>query len=288
MRYLVIYLLLPMICMAQGNIPMEGSRFIYASVSLYEQSDSALIATVPANAELRRITMICDTAFTGGETDSIKIGIQGEDIPYNDSFRFGDLPHDSLSAGDAVSLSHYHTRQDEAGMLYTADSSVTVECTDINTFYPVGGLTKLPFGDLRESTTGAALIVQKYREGYYRANVSFSFESDNGNVVSRGALFKNTSRLEQVEFARKIGTANDVGSASAVGGVFLADHDSVRFELSSDQASTTFTVNFAQVVLQKYRDFKPYRTGSEPRNIMLYCGATTGRFRFVVEYVTFP
>jgi hypothetical protein len=285
MRYIIAFILLT--SFASGQIADTRNFREVADISLYQHADSALLFSVPANSALKSLTIICDSAFQAGETDSIKIGVQGEDIPYNDSFRFGDLPYDSLSAGDVVRLSHYQSRQDEAGMLFTNDSSVIVECTDINTFYPVSGLTKLPFGDLRESTTGAALVVEKYRHGYYRANVSFSFESDNGNVVSRGALFKNTSRVAHIEFARKIGTANDVGSASSVGGVFLADHDSVRFELSSDQASTTFTVNFAQLVLQKYRDFIPYRTGGSSRNIMLYCGANTGRFRFVLEYVQY-
>jgi len=294
-KRILILLLLPVSVFAQefGQVQIAT-----ADISLYQYTDSATLFELPANVELKSLTMICDTAFTAGETDSIKVGIQGEDAPSSNSFRFGDLKHDSLKAGESLSLSHYTSRQQVAGKLYAYETELVVACADADTYYPITGLRAFEITHVGQgwstkdnfdtSVTQAALIARKYRGGWYRANIGMSFYGSKANIVAHGEIYLDTDGWDYITFEEAIASASNTHTASASGGVYIADGDSVRFMLKSDAASTNYTVTHGQLVLQKYEDRTPYRTGSEPKNIMLYCRATTGRFRFVVEYVTFP
>ena len=272
--------------MAQG-IGVNFTRQEYKTVSLYQEADSVLLFAVPAGAELRSLTIICDSAYTGGETDSIKVGIQGEDTPYTDSFRFADIASDSLSAGDALALSHTHYRQGNAGKLYIYDGEVAVECTDADTYYPVTNMLRFPYGTFDTSITGSALIAGKYMDAWYEGSFNISFSASKA-ATAQVELFKNGAAYGEIAIERTISTGNQFGAASASGGVHLAAGDSLGVSMKTSSAGTTFTIHHMQVSAAEFDDSAPYRTGSTSKNIMLYCGATTGRFRFVLEYIVIP
>ena len=257
------------------------------TISLYQYADSVTLFELPENVTLRSFQIRCDTAISGGDTDSIKIGIQGESAYYKDSFRFADIPYDSLTTGDVISVSHTHFRQDIAGKLFLYEAEQDVVCTDVGTFYPLKGMRKFVFGDMDTSLTQSALIIRKYCDGWYDADFNVSFSASKA-ATALVELFKDGNNYNEIAIERTISTGNQVGAASARGGVYLVAGDSVGVYFESSAASTTYTVHQAQLNLKRFNESTPYRTGASAKNIMLYCGASTGRFTFIIEYLAVP
>jgi hypothetical protein len=166
MKYFILIALLALPLAAQNN-PANGTsgvQRLYTRVHLPTDNaggaDSVLLFTLPANVELRAMTIHCDTVLTPGGSDSLKIGISGEDIPYTDTYRFADIANDSLSAGESITLSHTHYRQNNAGKLYVYDEEIDVVCTDADTYYPMTNMKRFVFGRFDTSVTGSALIAK--------------------------------------------------------------------------------------------------------------------------------
>ena len=265
----------------------SGVKRLYTRVHLPTVNtgqDSVLLFSLPANVELRYMSVHCDTIISPGGTDSIKIGISGEDIPVGDSYRFASIWNDSLQAGESVVVSHLTNRSNVAGQLYTYDGTVDVVCSDAETYYPITGLMRFPFGVLDTSGSGSALIVPKYCDGWYSAQFNISFSASSA-TTAHAEISLNGAGYDYIAIERTIGTGSSIGAASASGGIYLAAGDSVGIFIESDSPSKTFTINHCQLTLEKYTNGVPYRTGATGKDVYLYTGSQVGTFRFYLEYV---
>ena len=261
---------------------IEGTQRLYTRVRFTAKVDTVPLFTIPANCELRSLAIACDTAGSTG-TDSIKIGIQGEDLPLYDSFRFGSITVSDLTAGDVANLSHYQTRQFAKGGMYVYDGSVTVVCSDAETYYPVTCLFKSPGGNIDTSGSGSAFVIPKYFDGDY--NVDFEIGFSGSKVAeAHSELFHNTDEYDYISMPRSIGAGGSVGSKAARGRIELVANDSISIHMESGSISTTYTIEHMQFNAEKISDFVPYRTGATEKVIQLYTPTATGTYRFYVEY----
>ena len=102
------------------------------------------------------------------------------------------------------------------GELYVADSAVkqaipqSTSYTKITLFTNEGQSKRCV-----SSSTDDKITI--YKNGIYRVSGSFSIESDTNNVIARCAAFLSSAEQDQIHWKRKIGTANDAGSASFTG-----------------------------------------------------------------------
>ena len=261
---------------------IEGTQRLYTRVRFTAKVDTVPLFTIPANCEIKVLRMVCDTAGSTG-TDSLKIGIQGEDLPLYDSFRFGDLRVDSLQAGEVFELSHEIYRPQVAGMLYTYADELAIVCTDADAYYKLTGMRNFNLANLVDTSgSSSAMIIRKYCDGWYNANISMSY-SGNKTAVGHWEIVRNTTGYDYIASERTM-SPSAVGSASATGGIYLAASDSVGIQFASNSASTTFTISHLQFSITKFSNGYNYKTGSTAKVIQLYTPTATGTYRFYVEY----
>lgn len=278
--FISILLLLPVALSAQYDYAYAATKAKMIRLDSLA-TDSAHVCTLPAGVMLTRVMIVVDSAITGSDGDSIKIGIRGE-RPLH-PFRFADFPYDSLAEGTRKQLSHYTYRQSVSGYTYTYDMEIAVTATDADVYYPIVGLEPFPVNDFEISATGA-MIVKPYRDGCYDIRFGASLSASKANVDAHGEIFINDAGYDYISYERTISTASQIGSAFASGGASLAEGDSIRFHLKSDTPATTYTVHHAQLVACRTRDESPYTTDAE-REIWLYTRATGGQVRVFVEYI---
>jgi len=280
MKKLILFLFIPFISFAQTDVP-TGARMIVTTVNFDSlTTDSARIVVLPSGVALEEIWIAVDSTITGSAGDSIKIGITGE-RPIH-PFRFADLAYDSIAQGGKMRLSHLVHRSFSGGAKYTHNSTVSVTTGDAEVFSEVYGLQLFPYNDF-DTTAFGALKVRPYRDGYYNCYMGISFQSSKNNVTARGEVFINGAGYDYLAFERTISTATQTGAASASGGVYLAEGDTIRMGLSSTANATIFLLSDAQLTMYRVTPLDPYTTDAE-REIWLYTRATGGQVRVFVKY----
>lgn len=90
------------------------------------------------------------------------------------------------------------------------------------------------------------------KDGDYRIEGSFSFQSGTANVVSFGSVFIDGVEQEGIHFTRKVSTAGDVGNAGVTGLVSLTSGQVVDFRLRHDNGgSINFTFSYMNLNLAR-------------------------------------
>ena len=137
--------------------------------------------------------------------------------------------------------------------LYADDVTLTTALTTSGTWYKLTDLTGLNSSAHFDTLDGSRILV-KSLSGVYLVNFGTSFNGD-ANQTYHVALYKNSAKVPNVSMERKIGTGNDVGSASAVGLVTLAVGDTLDLRASAGANSLEININHLGFALFRLRPY---------------------------------
>ena len=91
---------------------------------------------------------------------------------------------------------------------------------------------------------GPCFISGKDGKGIYKIEYNASFTGDAGNQLYHIACFRNATKLPMASLERKLGTAGDIGAASAGGFVVInAATDIIDIRVQTASTGTQITIN---------------------------------------------
>lgn len=289
MVYIQTLLILLFPCVLLGQNWYLPSETFVKSIGTDDLADSILVFQLPSYCILLGVTLRVDS--TVSSDDSVKIGISGELDENISPYRFGDIDTDLMVVGDQelFVLSHFNTRQSVMGGQYTHETNgvgdqVTVLCVNADTPYPMMGLRSQPRQDFDTTLSMSSSTVRFYQDGDYDVYFTASFSASGANRDIHMYLEKNGTKLNNMAKQRTIGTGGDIGDGTMMGNVSLSPGDSLSISVESSAANTTVAIQHASLTIEKDQDGLPYTTGATPRDIYIYTGATSGKFRLFIQY----
>ena len=94
------------------------------------------------------------------------------------------------------------------------------------------------------NTTALSFVTGYEGKGTWHIGYNASFTASAGNKTYHIALFKNGTKIPFVSLERKLGTAGDIGAASASGFIILQPStDHIEFYVQTESSGTKVTLN---------------------------------------------
>ena len=88
--------------------------------------------------------------------------------------------------------------------------------------------------------------------GTFKISCNMSFGSVENNYIARGVVFAGDEELDNIHWARSIGTGTDIGSASCIGLHYVEKDSSISFRIKHDDASpVNIVVYYANLNAEK-------------------------------------